>query len=44
MFLDDDEQVTTDWFVSLLSAACESSADAVAGPVVPIFEGKNLTG
>lgn len=40
VFLDDDEQVTTDWFVSLLSAACESSADAVAGPVVPIFEGE----
>ncbi len=39
VFLDDDEQVTPEWFAALLTAGRESSADAVTGPVVPIFEG-----
>lgn len=39
VFLDDDERVTAEWFTSLLGAAAESAADAVTGPVIPIFAG-----
>jgi succinoglycan biosynthesis protein ExoM len=38
IFLDDDEQVCPNWFAHLLRAARESSADAVGGPVLPIFD------
>ncbi|WP_158583133.1 glycosyltransferase family 2 protein [Nesterenkonia natronophila] len=38
IFVDDDEQVTPNWFTHLLSAALESSADAVGGPVLPVFD------
>lgn len=37
IFLDDDEQVTEEWFTALISAAESSGADAVAGPVHPVF-------
>ncbi|WP_147107432.1 glycosyltransferase family 2 protein [Nesterenkonia populi] len=38
VFLDDDEQVLPGWFDALLGCAEESGADAVAGPVLPVFE------
>lgn len=37
IFLDDDEQVTQEWFTALIGAAESSGADAVSGPVQPVF-------
>ncbi|WP_157984023.1 glycosyltransferase family 2 protein [Nesterenkonia muleiensis] len=37
IFLDDDERVTSGWFTALLEAATASGADAVSGPVIPVF-------
>lgn len=37
IFLDDDEQVTSDWLLALLNVANSSDADAVGGPVAPVF-------
>ena len=38
IFLDDDEQVTPEWFTHLLSTGERSAADAVGGPVLPVFD------
>lgn len=38
IFIDDDEQVTPRWFTELLACAQRSGADAVSGPVLPLFE------
>lgn len=38
IFVDDDEQVTPEWFTALLDCAVSSGADAVSGPVHPVFE------
>jgi succinoglycan biosynthesis protein ExoM len=37
-FLDDDEEPEPDWLAQLLRVQQETGADAVAGPVVPVFE------
>lgn len=37
IFIDDDEQVDPHWFTALLDCANASGADAVSGPVLPIF-------
>jgi hypothetical protein len=37
-FLDDDEIASARWLAELLRIAREHDADAVAGPVVPVFE------
>lgn len=39
IFLDDDEEVASGWFDALLKCAEDSGADAVGGPVLPIFDG-----
>lgn len=37
IFIDDDEEVPADWLTALLDCANSSGADAVAGPVIPVF-------
>ena len=37
IFIDDDEEVTADWLSAMLECANSSGADAVAGPVLPLF-------
>lgn len=37
IFVDDDERVSPSWFTALLETASVSAADAVAGPVLPVF-------
>ena len=37
IFIDDDERVDPTWFSALLECAEASGADAVAGPVLPVF-------
>jgi len=37
-FVDDDEWVTEDWLSTLVNALEELDVDAVAGPVLPVFE------
>lgn len=37
IFIDDDERVDPHWFTALLQCANASGADAVSGPVLPIF-------
>lgn len=37
IFIDDDERVDPHWFTALLQCANSSGADAVAGPVLPVF-------
>jgi succinoglycan biosynthesis protein ExoM len=38
--IDDDEFPTPDWLNQLLITICESDADIVLGPVIPVFEHK----
>lgn len=38
IFIDDDERVSPGWFTALLETAASSGADAVAGPVIPVFD------
>lgn len=37
-FVDDDERVEPEWLTSLVGAARRYRADAVAGPVLPVFD------
>lgn len=38
IFVDDDETVDADWFISLIGAAAQFDADVVLGPVISVFE------
>lgn len=38
IFVDDDEQLSEHWLTHMLGCANRSGADAVSGPVLPIFE------
>ncbi|HEX4111580.1 MAG TPA: glycosyltransferase family 2 protein [Stellaceae bacterium] len=37
-YIDDDEEAAPDWLASMLAALDKFAADAVGGPVLPIFE------